>query len=78
MRGVVGVLIGMGEVGQGGIGGVVKVIPCFYFIVMQVNYTLHAKWCFSYLLSSKIDNQYPQQNQDTEIRITIGGSVKNQ
>jgi len=66
MRGVVGVLMGMGEVGQGGIGGVVNVIPCFYFIIIQVNYKLNGKWCFGHLLSTKMNNQYPSQNPDTD------------
>lgn len=43
MRLVLGALMGIGEVAGGGMRGVVKVIPCFSFIIMQVNHKLGAK-----------------------------------
>ena len=64
MGGVAGGLMGMGEVAGGGMGGVVRVIPCFCFIIMQVNHKLHEKLCFCHLLPTKMDNEYTRPNPE--------------
>jgi len=58
--------MGIGVVGGGGMGRVVRIIPCFGFIIMEVNHKLHGKWCFCHLLSTKMDNEYTQPNPDND------------
>jgi len=61
--------MGIGVVGGGGMGRVVGVIPCFDFIIMQVNHKLHGKWCFCLLLSTKMDDEYTLPNPDNDDKI---------